>query len=114
MLLKAIGYTGTSVSLLATGVYGIVKMLSTVVFMFFIVDRFGRRPPLLVGAFIIAITMFYLAAYSKLSGSFNGPVPRDDASKAALTMIYIFVICHSASWTGIPYVNVPGLFRYGC
>ncbi|KAH8880224.1 general substrate transporter [Thozetella sp. PMI_491] len=104
LLLQSIGYTGTTVSLLATGVYGILKMCSTVVFMIFIVDRFGRRPPLLVGALVIVIAMYYIGSYAKISGSFDHEVPRDNASNAALAMVYIFIIAHSASWTGIPWI----------
>lgn len=104
-ILKAIGYTGTSVGLLATGIYGLVKMLTTLVFMVFFVDRFGRRPALLVGAAGAMVAMFYLAGYSALSGSFEGKTPTGDSgSKAALAMIYIYAIFYGFSWNGIPWI----------
>lgn len=104
-ILKAIGYIGTSVGLLATGIYGLVKMLITLVFMVFFVDRFGRRPALLVGAVGAMIAMFYLAGYSKMSGSFEGRTPpRDSGSQAALAMIYIYAIPYGFSWNGIPWI----------
>lgn len=103
-ILKSIGYSGTSVGLLATGVYGLVKMFTTVVFMIFIVDRFGRRPALLVGAAGAMIAMFYLAGYSSLSGSFEGTPPADGGSRAALAMIYIYAIFYGFSWNGIPWI----------
>ncbi|KAH8662141.1 general substrate transporter [Xylariales sp. PMI_506] len=103
-ILKSIGYTGTSVNLLATGVYGLVKMITTVVFMVFIVDRFGRRKPLLVGAVGAMVAMYYLAAYSSLSGSFKSTPPSDAGSRAALAMIYIYAIFYGFSWNGIPWI----------
>ncbi|KAF1974075.1 putative sugar transporter [Bimuria novae-zelandiae CBS 107.79] len=103
--LKAIGYSGTSVGLLATGVYGLVKMFTTLIFMVFFVDRFGRRPARLVGAVGAMAAMFYLAGYSALSGSFEGKTPaRDSGAQAALAMIYIYAIFYGFSWNGIPWI----------
>ncbi|KAF2645786.1 general substrate transporter [Massarina eburnea CBS 473.64] len=104
-ILKSVGYTGTSVGLLATGIYGLVKMLTTLVFMVFFVDRFGRRPALLVGAAGAMVAMFYLAGYSKMSGSFDGKSPpQDSGSQAALAMVYIYAIFYGFSWNGIPWI----------
>lgn len=103
-ILKSIGFTGTSVNFLATGVYGLVKMFTTAIFMIFIVDRFGRRPPLLVGAVGAMVAMYYLAAYSSLSGSFTGTAAADSGSHAALAMIYIYAIFYGFSWNGIPWI----------
>ena len=105
VILKAIGFTGTSVSLLATGIYGLVKMFTTLVFMVFFVDRFGRRPALLAGAIGAMVAMFYLAGYSALSGSFEGKTPeKGPGSQAALAMIYIYAIFYGFSWNGIPWI----------
>ncbi|EKG20721.1 Sugar/inositol transporter [Macrophomina phaseolina MS6] len=104
-ILESLGYSGTSVNLLATGVYGIVKMVTTLVFMLFFVDRFGRRPALLIGASGAGVAMFYLAGYSKLSGSFtSSSVPRDAGANAALAMIYVYAIFYGFSWNGVPWL----------
>ncbi|KAH8668909.1 putative sugar transporter [Xylariales sp. PMI_506] len=103
-ILKAIGFTGTSVGLLATGIYGIAKGVSAIIFILFIVDRFGRRPALLLGAIGAMIPMYYIAAYSKLSGSFSGAVEHNAASNATLAMIYIFAISFGFSWNNIPWI----------
>lgn len=104
-ILESLGYSGTSVNLLATGVYGIVKMITTLIFMLFFVDRFGRRPALLIGAFGAGIAMFYLAGYSKLSGSFtSSSVPRDAGANAALAMIYVYAVFYGFSWNGVPWL----------
>ncbi|KAL1616740.1 hypothetical protein SLS56_011306 [Neofusicoccum ribis] len=104
-ILESLGYSGTSVNLLATGVYGIVKMITTLIFMLFFVDRFGRRPALLVGATGAGVAMFYLAGYSKLSGSFtSSSVPRDSGANAALAMIYVYAVFYGFSWNGVPWI----------
>lgn len=90
--------------LLATGVYGLVKMGTTVVFMIWVVDRFGRRGPLLVGAIGAAVAMFYLAIYSQLSRSFDQVPPSDAGSRTAVAMIYIYAIFYGFSWNGIPWI----------
>ena len=41
-IFKSIGFTGPSVGLLATGVYGVLKSVATVFYSFYIVDRWGR------------------------------------------------------------------------
>ncbi|KAI0467253.1 general substrate transporter [Xylaria cf. heliscus] len=86
-IFRSIGFTGTSVALLATGVYGIIKMVTTLVFMVFIVDRFGRRPALLIGALGAMLATFYLGAYTKLSGSFYQTPPQDAGSRTATAVL---------------------------
>ncbi|CZR64390.1 related to monosaccharide transporter [Phialocephala subalpina] len=103
-IFKSIGFTGTSTGLLATGVYGLVKMFTTVVFMLFIVDRFGRRFPLLVGALGAGFAMFYMGAYAKISGSFDRLPPADAGANAAVAMIYLYAIFYGFSWNGIPWI----------
>lgn len=103
-IFKSIGFQGTSVQLLATGVYGLVKMITTLVFMIWIVDRFGRRPALITGAVGAGIAMFYLAIYSQVSDSFNRIPPSDGGSRAAVAMVYIYAIFYGFSWNGIPWI----------
>jgi MFS family permease len=100
LIFKELGYSSTEVALLATGVYGIVKMVSSLVFALFIVDRFGRRPALLVGAVVMAICMFYIGGYAKVAGAQAGGA----GAQASLAMVYIYIIANSASWTSIPWV----------
>lgn len=90
--------------LLATGVYGLVKMFTTVIFMVFIVDKFGRRPALLLGAVGAAVAMFYLAIYTEVSGSFHKVPPQGPGANAAVAMVYIYAIFYGFSWNGIPWI----------
>ncbi|KAJ5087801.1 hypothetical protein N7456_011417 [Penicillium angulare] len=103
-IFKAIGFSGTSIQLLATGVYGLVKMGATFVFVIVIVDRIGRRPALLVGSVGAGFAMFYLAIYCKVSNSLNETPPRDSGANAAIAMIYIYAVFYGFSWNGIPWL----------
>ncbi|GIZ41885.1 hypothetical protein CKM354_000517400 [Cercospora kikuchii] len=50
-------------SLLTTGVYGVVKFVTTIFYVGYLVEHVGRRLPLIVGATIQASCMLYLALY---------------------------------------------------
>ena len=63
-----IGVKGNSNTLLTTGVYGVVKFLTTIFYVAFLVDRVGRRRPLLIGATLQATAMLYLALYIRFAG----------------------------------------------
>jgi MFS family permease len=104
VIVSSIGFTGTDTGLLATGIFGIIKACGTAVFVFLIVDRFGRRPAMLIGSAGAIFAMFYLGAYSHISDSFNGTPPRDAGAYFALIMIYVFAIFYSISWNGIPWI----------
>ncbi|KAL4926189.1 uncharacterized protein BDV17DRAFT_299859 [Aspergillus undulatus] len=56
-------------SLLTTGVYGAVKVAATIFYVGYLVDRVGRRLPLLIGATIQATAMLYLALYLRFAGT---------------------------------------------
>jgi hypothetical protein len=92
------------VGLLATGVFGIVKATMTTIFMLFIVDRFGRRPAMLIGSAGAIVAMYYLAGYTNLSGSFDHTPPRDGGAYVGIIMVYIFAIFYAISWNGIPWI----------
>lgn len=84
--------------------YGIIKVIATTIFIRFIVDRFGRRPPLLVGSAVAFAAMLYLGVYSGVSGAFNGSAPRDAGAYAAVAFVYIFAISFCCSWNSIAWI----------
>lgn len=72
--------------------------------MIFIVDTFGRRKPLLIGAGGCIVTMFYLGAYTDVSNAFNATPPQDSGASAAIASIYIYAVFYAFSWNGIPWI----------
>lgn len=103
-IFKSIGFSGTSVSLLATGVFGLVKCFATLAFMLFGVDRLGRRNSMLIGSCGAIVAMFYLGSFAKVTGSFHSTAPKSAASYVAIVMIYIYAVFYAMSWNGIPWI----------
>jgi hypothetical protein len=106
-IFKSIGFTGTSVGLLATGIFGIVKACATGLYMVWGVDALGRRQSLMIGSTGAAIALFYLGIYSKLSHSFDAgltPGEKTPGAYVAIVMIYIFAVFYAISWNGIPWI----------
>lgn len=103
-IFTSIGFTGTSNGLLATGIFGLVKMFATLLYAAILVDRVGRRRLLIVGGLGAMIAMFYLAGYSKVSGSFYQVPPMDSGARAAVAMVYIYALFYGFSWNGIPWL----------
>ncbi|KAL2852023.1 hypothetical protein BJY01DRAFT_232657 [Aspergillus pseudoustus] len=68
-IFQLIGVQGDNLSLLTTGVYGAVKVAATIFYVAYLVDRVGRRLPLLIGATIQATAMLYLALYLRFAGA---------------------------------------------
>jgi MFS family permease len=56
-IFQSIGLTGNSISLLASGVVGIVMFLATIPAVLYI-DKWGRKPTLIIGAILMGICHF--------------------------------------------------------
>ncbi|QPG74358.1 hypothetical protein FOA43_001685 [Brettanomyces nanus] len=109
-IFKDIGVTGNSVDLLATGVFGIVKAVTNILFVIGGVDRYGRRGPLLLGSSVTCLCMLYLGVYTCVAGSFDHTVPMDSGSRCAIAMVYIFAIFFAFSWNSIPFIFCSEVF----
>ncbi|KAF7797263.1 hypothetical protein EIP86_008456 [Pleurotus ostreatoroseus] len=109
-IFTSIGYNGTSNSLLASGIYGIVKVVATSLFVFFLVESLGRKWSLFISAVGMGTLFFIIGALLKTfppptSGS--NPPP---ASKAMAAMLYIYVCFYSMGWGPLPWVYVADIF----
>lgn len=65
-IFQNLGLKGTNNSLFATGIYGVVKVCSSLIFALFIADRFGRRKSLILGGIEQALCLFYVGAFVSL------------------------------------------------
>ena len=81
------GVSGNSVPLIASGAYGIVKLCSSTLTAFFLVDRIGRRPLFLTGLSLQLLTHIYMASYM---GEQPGSGANKSASNAAIASIFIY------------------------
>ncbi|KAL4875814.1 general substrate transporter [Aspergillus karnatakaensis] len=106
---QVIGYKGSSAKLFSTGIYGIVKGVVATITFLFLVDRFGRRPLLFVGSVMCAFSMYYLAAYSSITESFNTEQDQNAASNSAAAFIYIFGAGYAVGWN-LPWIIAAEIF----
>lgn len=96
-IFKNLGVVGQSNSLLSTGVYGIVKVISCLAFLLFMADSLGRRRSLLVSSVGQAFCMFYIGIYVRISPPIDGaPVP--PAGYFALVCIFVFAAFFQFGW----------------
>ncbi|KAI0184527.1 general substrate transporter [Xylaria flabelliformis] len=92
-----LGIKGTSNSLLGTGVYGIVKVVSCAIFLLFMADSLGRRRSLLVSGIGQSFCMFYIGIYVRVAPPKEGqPVPV--AGYFALAFIFVFAAFFQFGW----------------
>lgn len=90
-----LGLSSNTVSLLATGVVGIVMFIATIPAVMY-VDKFGRKPVLIAGAIGMAICHIIIAG---ISGSFEDSWPtHTGAGWAAVVMVWLFVVHFGYSW----------------
>jgi len=112
-IFKSIGVGGDA-SLLTTGVFGVIKTVGALIWAFLIIDRFGRRRVLIVGAIGEAFSMYYIGAYNKIADPQNNPVPAGQpqprGGTAAMAFFYIWTLFYGFSWNGTPWVVCAEVF----
>jgi len=104
-IFTALGVTGNANSLLATGVYGIVKMASCAIFITFLADTLGRRWSLVWTGLVMWFCMFYLGFYVRFDPpKADAPIP--PAGYVALVMVYIFAAAFQFGWGPVCWIYV--------
>lgn len=103
--------TGTNTSLLTTGIFGVIKAIVTIIWLFFLIDNLGRRNLLMYGAFGGAICLYYVGAYIAVAA------PQDHVSSSlsgggisAMVFFYLWTIFYTPSWNGTPWVYNSEMF----
>ncbi|KAJ3974898.1 general substrate transporter [Lentinula raphanica] len=114
-IFASIGYTGNKNSLLASGVYGVIKLVSTSLFIFFGVETLGRRLSLFISALGMGICFFIIGAIIKThpppaSSSTDVVTSISPASQGMAAMLYIYVCFYSMGWGPLPWVYVSDIF----
>ncbi|KAJ0274032.1 hypothetical protein Brms1b_007926 [Colletotrichum noveboracense] len=96
-IFASVGLSGSASGLFATGVYGIVKMVSCAIFIVFVTDTLGRRKSLLWTGIVQGLALFYVGFYIR----FDPPVTGESVSApgyVALVAIYIFAAVYQFGW----------------
>lgn len=105
---KSLGMDGSSAGLLSTGIFGIIKGVSALFWMFFIVDNLGRRFALIVMSVPLSLCMWYIGAYvyvaDPASRLASGNTEMDAGGKTAQGLLYIWSVAYAMSWNGTPWI----------
>ncbi|KAI0378859.1 putative MFS quinate transporter [Hypomontagnella monticulosa] len=115
-LFKILGITGQNESLLVTAVFGIVKFVAAIICALFLVDVIGRKRALLIGIFLQAISMIYVAGFLTavpelgVDDSYVLPAAEASASRGAVAMIYISGFGWALGWNSMQYLLTAELF----
>ncbi|KAK9378023.1 general substrate transporter [Kockiozyma suomiensis] len=109
-IFQDLGLTGNTVSLLASGVVGVVMFLATIPAVLYI-DNLGRKPVLICGAIGMAICHFVIAG---ISASFDGSWDQHSAAGwVAVVFVWIFVVHFGYSWGPGAWVVIAEIFPLG-
>jgi hypothetical protein len=101
----SIGITGTSTSLLTTGIFGVNKTAMTFLWILFMIDQLGRRKLLMIGALGGSVSMWIVGGYIAATkpSEYSSPT-LTSGGRAAVTFFYIWTIFYTPSWSGTPWV----------
>jgi hypothetical protein len=104
---KSLGVTGTNTGFFTTGLFGVVKTALTLVWLFFLIDRLGRRKLLMIGAIGGSLCMWYIGAYISIAGVNGASDPNSKLTGAGISAIFFFYLWtafYTPSWNGTPWV----------
>ncbi|KAI8641173.1 general substrate transporter [Parasitella parasitica] len=110
IIFKSIGLSSSEAELLATGVYGILKMIVVLIGFSSLIDRFGRRPLLIGGGCAMGICMYAVSicvasnpiANKKPQNNEGSPIPA--AAILGIMFMYSYAVFFALSWGPCPWL----------
>ncbi|KAL4800779.1 general substrate transporter [Aspergillus venezuelensis] len=109
-IFDGLGLSGNTISLLATGVVGIVMFLATIPAVLW-VDNFGRKTILIAGGIGMAASHFIVAG---ITGSFEGRwETHRGAGWAAVVFVWVYAVCFGFSWGPVAWIIISEVFPLG-
>ncbi|ODH16885.1 hypothetical protein ACO22_06327 [Paracoccidioides brasiliensis] len=103
-----LGTTGQSEKLFATAIFGVVKLVSSLICALFLVDLLGRKRALGYGISFQFLSMLYVAIYLAVIPSIEGGFKPEGHSKragtAAIVCIYVSGVGWALGWNSIQYL----------
>ncbi|KIJ54836.1 hypothetical protein M422DRAFT_24727 [Sphaerobolus stellatus SS14] len=94
-----LGISGSNSGLLATGIYGVVKVVFTGIALAVAIEQAGRKECLIYGGLLQATAFLYIGIYQAIhTGTTVAP-----ASYVAIVMVYLYVIGFSFGWGATPW-----------
>ncbi|KAJ5546660.1 hypothetical protein N7494_004245 [Penicillium frequentans] len=120
-LFEQAGISSTRGSLLANGIQGAVLNIFTWPNMYWM-DTWGRRTPMVIGGFGMAISMMLIGTimktkgnpvYNPLTKKTNFDFASQTASNATIAFVYVYVAVFGLTWACVAWVYPPELFTTG-
>jgi hypothetical protein len=103
-IFASIGLKGVSVGLLASGIYGLVKIVSTSIFIFVGIERTGRSAALGWGGLGMSLFLWIVGAIFNTHPPDPKALSPSGASIGMAVCIYLFVIPYCFGWGPVPWV----------
>ena len=97
---NSITYYAPSQVLLFSAVYGMIKVASVLFYAFYLTDRFGQRPLLIIGSSMNTLCLLYLAVYLGVA-DISGSASPSPAAWIAIVAICIFAIGYGFGWAPV-------------
>uniref|UniRef100_A0A060T463 ARAD1C39094p n=1 Tax=Blastobotrys adeninivorans TaxID=409370 RepID=A0A060T463_BLAAD len=107
-IFEAVGVSSTSTGLFATGLYGVVKMVMTMLLCLIAIERLGRKVCLVGGGFLMGGFMVTIGALLK-----THPPDSTELSSASYGMvvcIYLYVTAYCFSWGPVPWIYASEIY----
>jgi sugar porter (SP) family MFS transporter len=109
-IFESIGIKGQSTSLFATGLYGIIKCVVTVVYLKFFIDRVGRRPMFIQGAIGMGLCLLVLGLLLHFYPPNPATTQISHASMGMVALVFLYVIFFASSWGPTGWIYVGEIF----
>jgi sugar porter (SP) family MFS transporter len=100
IIFASLGISGTTSGLFATGIYGVVKVVSVALVLAFAVEGLGRKNCLIIGGLGQGLMMLWI-------GGFSGVHPSPDvvpASYVSIIAVYLYAVFYCVGWGPLPWV----------
>lgn len=107
-----LGLSSTTTALFAQGVYGIVKTIGAICFVFFLADSIGRRFSMMWSGAVQAFAMLFVGFYVRYGPTLSAGSSPPPAGIAALAMIYLFALAFNAGWGPVAWVYGKSTFHH--
>ncbi|CAK5284034.1 unnamed protein product, partial [Mycena citricolor] len=101
MIFASLGIGETTSGLFATGIYGIVKVISVCVGLALAVEGIGRKMSLIYGGLGQCIAMLWIGVYT---GLHPGTKPNNFLGYISIAAVYLYAAFFSVGWGPIPWV----------
>ncbi|KAF5340877.1 hypothetical protein D9758_012155 [Tetrapyrgos nigripes] len=98
-IFAGLGVTGTTGTLFATGVYGVVKVVAVGIVIWFAVETLGRKKCLIIGGIGQGLMMLWIGGYSAI----HTGTDVDAASYVSLVAVYLYAVFYCIGWGPVPW-----------